>query len=373
MWSRPIYLVVTFLLPIICMLFWGTFMNDGLPSSIPIGVIDLDNTATSRNTIRQIDATQQNTIVAHYANFSDARDAMQRGKIYAFFEIPANFQSDIYTGKQPNIDFYYNSTFLIAGSLVNKNLSIMSATISGGVTLKMFTAKGMDAKTAMAQLRPITPEFYAIGNPWINYSVYLVNVILPGLLGLIILLMTVYSIGVELKMSTGRKWLRAANNKISIAILGKQLPYTFCFTVVFVACDIMLFKILHYPLHCNLGWMLLNSFLFVIANQSLGIFMIEIFPVLRDGLSFASLFGVLSFSFAGLSFPIEQMFPFMQAWSYLFPIRHYYLIYQNIALNGFEPYYALWDYSCLMFFIFLPFLLAFRLKKALIYDRYPKK
>ena len=372
-WSRPIYLVVVFLLPLICFLFWGTFMHSGLPLEIPVGVIDKDNTSLSRNMVRQIGATQQCRFQDLYANFSEAREAMQRGEIYAFFEIPADFQRDVLTGKQPQIDFYYSSVFLIAGSLLNKDLSIMTSTLSAGVTLKMLTARGVEEQVAIAQIRPVAPEFFAIGNPWLNYSVYLVNVLLPGLLSLLVLLMTVYTVGVELKMSTGRKWLRAADNNMLLALLAKGLPYTICFTVIFWACDIMLYKVLNFPLHNSVGWMFLASFCLVIASQALGVFMIEVFPVLRDGLSFASLFGMLSFSFAGLSFPVEAMLPMMRSWSYMFPVRHYFLIYQDIALFGFEPLSVLPRYACFSMFLLLPLLLLPRLKKALIYDRYPKK
>jgi ABC-2 type transport system permease protein len=374
MTSKPIYGVVILLLPALCLLFFGTFMKDGLPEKLPIGVVDCDNSATSRNAIMQINATQQNEVIAHYPTFGEARAAMQEGKIHAFIEFPKDFEKDLLTNQQPELNFYYNPVYLISGSLLNKNLSTMSATISAAAAMKVMAARGItDPTTVMAQLQPIVPEVHAIGNPWINYSVYLINVILPGLVGLIILLMTVYSIGIELKEETGNNWLQTGNNSMTIAIIGKTLPYTIAFTIVFFVVDIFLFKIMHYPLHNGIGWILLGSFLFVLANQALGIFMIGIFPVLRDGLSFASLFGVLSFSFAGLSFPIEGMLPFMQGWSYLFPIRHYFLIYQDIALNGLNPHYAFAQYLYLTLFLLIPFLIGKRLKNALISGRYPKK
>lgn len=63
-------------------------MWNGLPTDMPAGVVDLDNTATTRNIIRNLDAFQQTKIVAHYAGFADARKAMQEGKIYAFTLFP---------------------------------------------------------------------------------------------------------------------------------------------------------------------------------------------------------------------------------------------------------------------------------------------
>lgn len=371
--SQRIYLIMIFFLPSICFLFFGTFMESGLPSDLPIGIIDQDNSPTSRNAIRQLDATQECDVVSNYCSFSDARRAMQEGKIYAFVNIPKDFEKDIFSNRQPELNFYYNSAYLITGSLSNKALSKMCATISGAVKLKTMTAKGINQSIIMGQLQPIVPDIHAIGNPWINYSVYLINVILPGLLGLIILLTIVYTIGIELKQDTGHEWLNISGNNMSIAIIGKMIPYTIGFTIMAIFCDIMLFRMLNYPLNNNILWMFLASFLFVMANQALGVFMIGTFPVLRDALSFASLFGVLAFSFAGLSFPIEGMMPMFQGWSYLFPIRHFFIIYQDIALNGLAPIYAIPNCIYLLLFLLVPFTVGKRLKNALVYGRYPKK
>lgn len=371
--SRPIYVLITIVIPMGFLLFFGTFMPEGLPKRLPIGVVDNDNSSLSRTVIRQIDATQQTRFTGKYQHFSEARAAMQKGEIYAFLVIPHQLLTDVMNGQQPTIDFYYNQTFLIPGSLVMKNLSTMLATVSAGANLKTRQAKGQTLSASMAQIQPITPEFHAIGNPYINYSVYLIQVLLPGLLQLMILLSTVYAIGIELKKNSSRKWLRTAHQSMFKAILGKLLPYTFIFTIVGIVYDISLFKLLNYPLNGDIGWMFLASFLLVVAAQSIGCLMIGVFPVLRDGLSFSGLFGVLAFSYSGLSFPIEGMPAFMQGLSNLFPLRWFFKIYQGIALNGTSPIYSLPYYALLLLFLILPLLIWKRLKRAMIEQSYPKK
>ena len=46
---------------------------------------------------------------------------------------------------------------------------------------------------------------------------------------LLIFMVTVYSIGVEIKDRTAREWLRMSNNSIYIALAGKLLPHTVIF------------------------------------------------------------------------------------------------------------------------------------------------
>lgn len=80
-------------------------MWNGLPTDMPAGVVDLDNTATTRNIIRNLDAFQQTKIVAHYAGFADARKAMQEGKIYAFYFIPEGTTAKALASRQPKVSF----------------------------------------------------------------------------------------------------------------------------------------------------------------------------------------------------------------------------------------------------------------------------
>lgn len=49
-----------FVTPLLSMIILVWMMDSGLPSRIPIAVVDLDNTATSRTLIRQLDAFEKN-------------------------------------------------------------------------------------------------------------------------------------------------------------------------------------------------------------------------------------------------------------------------------------------------------------------------
>lgn len=127
---------------------------------------------------------------------------------------------------------------------------------------------------------------------------------------------------------------------------------------------------LHFPCNSGILPMLLATLCLVLASQGMGILMIGTLPTLRLGLSFASLWGVLSFSMCGLSFPAMGMHPVLQALANLFPLRHYFLIYVDQALNGYPMIYSWVNYVALLIFMMLPFLIAHRLKGALVYYKY---
>lgn len=368
--SRPLYLFCMVVAPLFCYVFFTTLMDSGLPQDMPVGVVDEDMTTTSRQLARNLDAFEQTAVVAHYPNVTEARQAMQRGDIYGFYYIPDGTTAKAQAQRQPKVSFYTNNTLLIAGSLLYKDMKMMSELASGAAARSVLYAKGATEDQAMGFLQPIVIDTHPLNNPWINYSVYLNNTFAPGVLMLLIFMVTVFSIGVEIKDRTARQWLRTGNNSIWISLAGKLLPHTAVFFLMGILYNVYLYGFLHFPCNSGIGPMLFATLCLVLASQGMGILMIGVLPTLRLGLSFASLWGVLSFSMCGLSFPAMGMHPTLQALANLFPLRHYFLIYVDQALNGYPMIYSWTNYVALLLFMMLPFLIAHRLKAALIYYKY---
>ena len=197
--SRPLYLFCMVIAPLFCYIFFTTLMDSGLPTDMPVGVVDRDMTATSRQLVRNLDAFEQTAVVARYPDISDARIAMQKGEIYGFYYIPEGTAAKAQAQRQPKVSFYTNNTLLIAGSLLFKDMKMMSELASGAAARTALYAKGATEEQAMAFLQPIVIDTHPLNNPWLNYSVYLCNTFAPGVLMLLIFMITVYSIGVEIK------------------------------------------------------------------------------------------------------------------------------------------------------------------------------
>ena len=371
--SRPIYFICTVLTMAFCYTFFMTFFNEGQPNKMPIAVVDMDNSSLSRQFSRNLQATQQADIVMHLNSHKEAREEMQRGNIYAFVEIKKDFSKEVITNRRPSITFYVNDGYLIAGSLLLKDLTYMSTATGIGMQQKVLRAKGVDESRIMGILQPIIIDTHLIGNAWASYGTYLLNVILPGILQLMVILMTVFAIGVEFKERTAHDWIGLSNNNMFAALFGKLLPYTVVFTTLGVIGNVLLFKYMHYPLNSSIGWMFLSTLLLVVASQSLGILFIGITPVLRDGVTLAGLFGMLGVTFAGSTFPIEQMPYPTRIFSDLFPMRHYFNIYVNQALNGTEIRYSLISFVALISFTIVPLFVYNRLRKAAINQNFPIK
>lgn len=364
--SKPIYWFCMIAAPLFCFVFFTSLMAEGLPTDMPLGLVDNDNTTTSRSLARNLDAFEMTSIKEQYANVTEAREAVQRGDIYGFYYIPKGTTRKAQRQELPVVSFYTNYSYLVAGSLLYRDMRTMSELASGAASRTVLYAKGATERQAMAFLQPIVIDSHAINNPWLNYNVYLSNVILPGLLMLFIFMVTVFSIGTEVKYNTVHDWLIMARGSMFHALAGKLLPQTLIFFLIGIAFAIGLYGVLHFPCHCGLPTMLLVMFLGIIGAQGLGVFMFAMLPTLRMSLSFASLWGVISFSICGMSYPVMAMHPTLQGLSLLFPLRHYFLLYVNCALNGYPLMNAAPYVVGLLLFALLPLLLLRRLKKMLL-------
>ncbi len=352
--SRRIYIFSMIIVPLFCFIFFLSLLHNGLPEQLPTAVVDLDMSKTSRELTRQLTSYNMLAITEEYLDFASAREAMQQGEIFGFLIIPSAFERDLYAAKQPQIAYFINESYFIPGALIYKSLTTMVTLASASVTEQSLLSHGEYEREIIAQLQPIVVDMHPIGNPWISYSIYLNNNFLPGMLGLLVLLTTIFTIGSETKQGTGNNWLQASHNNIIVATYAKLLPHTIIFYIIDCLCLSLLYGYNRFTIASGIGPMLAAMLLYITAMQGIGVLIYCILPSLRIALSVGSLIGVVSFSLAGFSFPAEAMYPTFRLWSNIIPLRHYFLIYANEALNGAPLYYSYAHYITLGIYSLLP-------------------
>lgn len=176
------------------------------------------------------------------------------------------------------------------------------------------------------------------------------------------MVITVFSIGYEIKWGTSPEWLRTAGGSMAVALLGKLIPQSVLFTCIGVAIQSVMCGYLHFPMNCS-PWVMMGAMLLlVLSSQAFGVIVMEILPNLRLGLIVVSLVGILSFSIAGFSFPVDKMYGGIAIFSYIIPIRYYFLIYIDQALNGIPLYYSRIYFIVMLGMLLLPLLGLRRLR-----------
>lgn len=365
-----IYWFMMFVGPLFCFLFFMDLLKDGLPTGVPVAVVDKDNTTTSRSLVRSLNAFAQTEVVMRTADFAGAREALQKGEIYGIFYIPAHFRRDASTGKTPTLSFYTNDTYFLAASLLYKDMRMQGSLASGAVQQTLLLARGESDPVLTAKLMPVALDTHPLGNPWLSYAIYLANFLLPAFLSMFVMLATAYSLAKELKRRTASEWLRLGNGSVVVALAGKFLLQGLVFVAMGLLCVSILYGYGRFPLHGGFFPVFLAIVMTVFASQGFAIFVTGLLRRSRIALSACALWCVLSFSICGFTYPVRSM-PLLAEWaSNLFLLRHYYLIYIDQALNGIGMAYSWTNYVALLVFIALPLLVLRRLGKDLAGDNY---
>lgn len=363
---NPIYWFCMIVFPIIILFFFTSLMREGQPENLPCGIVDNDNTTTTRALVRNLDAFQGTKVVAHYPSVSEARRAIQRNEIYAFLYIPEGTTAKLIAQRQPKVSFFYSNVTLVAGSMLFKDLKTITSLGSAAVGSARLQMLGKTQKEIVNTLQPIALDMHMVGNPWMSYNIYLSSIMVPGALMLFMFLITTYSIGTELKFRRSHEWMQMAGKNIFIALTGKLLPQFLIFFTLFIGYEWYVYGHLAFPHPGGLFKILMLGFLTVVAAQGFGVFIFGLMPSLRMSMSVCSLWAVVGFSACGATYPVFAMDSMIEAFAQVIPLRHYFMVYQASIFNGYPIIHVWWNIVALVAFALLPMLTARNIKKAML-------
>lgn len=249
------------------------FHNDIL-RNVPIGVIDNDNTALSREFIRGLNANEMIKITSRPADLEEAKKQFYKDKIKGFVVVPKDFERDIKRQKGATIASYTDSAYLI----VYKQLATGISEVTQG-----FLAPPEDFFVSMPLYNPIG-----------SYQNYMYPLILIMILQQTMLLGITITGGTRLEnyktplhaptshepnatqQTNFIKLNISENESVSQIVLARGLAYTalyFLYSMIFF----LIFPIFGcYKMTYNLFPMLLLTILFLFSTAFLGQAMLAI-------------------------------------------------------------------------------------------------
>lgn len=362
--SRPLYWYAIIVLPLLLFVFFTSELEEGLPAKAPAGIVDKDHTSLSRRVSRTLDGMQMVEFKKECNSYTEAMDAMRKGEIFGFFMIPENYEADLLAGRSPVISFYTNMTYFIPGTMLYKNFKTTAVYTKAGVVMNVVqSATGATAEQITPMINPVNITAHPIGNPWLNYAYYLAVSFIPGVLQLMIFLVTAYTLCEEIKRGTSLQLMRMARGSIVRAITGKLLPQTLIWWVIALFMEAWMYGYNHFPIYGSLFWMTVNTLLFVVASQAFALFICACLPNLRLSLSICALTGILSFSIGAFSWPVSEMYGAIGIFSWIIPVRYYFLNYITQSLDAMPLYYSRYYFAAYFIFLVAPLTMLWHLKR----------
>ena len=309
---------MVFWLPPVVSLFLLLIFATGQPVNLPIGVVDLDQTSTSRKVAHYLNASPALEVRHHYVSLAEGKADISSANIFALVVIPANLSRDALRGDPPVITAFFNAQYLLIGKVIRKALLEIETTLAVEIDVGKILVRLPVVKAASAQALPVRSQITALYNSNMDYATFLVPTLLAAMFQLLIICTTILSLG-----RSGNEWQSYKIKDGIVALLTRFSLYTGVYSIHILVSLAFLYGVLDWPHRPSLTGLAPLVFLFVAACQLLGAFFYALtFDMVRS-LSFAGAFSAPAFAFLGITFPASGMGVFARFWRDLMPASHY--------------------------------------------------
>lgn len=370
--SNPKKMFWVLAMPLLIFLFFGTLLRTGTPHDLPIAAIDYNQSPLSRKLLQQLDATPTIQISQIVATPKQAKTLLQRGDVYAFVVIPQDFSRQIYRGYGSKAICYTNNQFALPSGLIQKSFHAVVGQFSAKINADKRMKKGQSAHAALTDIQSIRIDAHVLYNPYTNYSYYLNLAILPMMFQVLVMIISIYVLGLVLKRKKGLKLYKLGKKSTLNVVLGKLLPYTILFIFMAWVMDIYLFDYIGIPSKAKNGDIFFILLLLILVYQVMAIFFVAFSPNLRSALTYGGGYSALAFSFSGYTFPMDGLPKFMQWAAQTFPFTHFLDAYINTSIRNFPLSESSNSLLALSAFLGLSLVALPRLKKLLKKGGYEK-
>ena len=358
------YRAVVWWLPLALVLFFAIFFSQEVVGSLPIAVVDEDDSYLSRRLVGMLYASHEVADVEEMTDIAEAKQQLLSGGVVGVVEIPDDFARNLLSGRPAEVVYYDSGTNISTASLSAKGVQTAVSSFDVGVALQRAEIRGAMPDEAMAQAMPIAFSTYGLFNPWLNYAYYVGPCFWAMVLIISSMLSTIYALGEELRSGTLLEWLDSANGSLLAALMGKLAPITVALWLLTTVVAMLIFGLFGAPMRGSWLMLVLGSAVLIMVYQAVAIFVVALTASFRLSLSLGGGYSVLAFTFSGVTFPTMAMFSAVQPFTRLFPYTYFMELYIDQAVRGVAWHYSMLDIAAMLMFLLLPLLTFRRLHKV---------
>ena len=246
LWKDEGVLLFCAIVPFLYPLLYSFIYNNETVKDVPVCVVDMSHSNTSRKFIRMVDASP-NTKVAYYCNnIDEARQLLGKQVAHGIIYFPDDFETKLYRNEQSQVGVYCDMSLM----LNYKNVYQTSQTIATEINSQIQLSQGTSYTKRDEELssEPLALDEVPMFNPAGGYGTYL----LPAVL--IIIIQQTLMLGIGLAAGTSREHNRYQElvpvsrhyNGIFRIVLGKSLCYFMIYAIVTAFLTIIIPRMFHF-------------------------------------------------------------------------------------------------------------------------------
>lgn len=319
---KPAFSVLVVAAIIYAVLYPQPYRTEAL-RDVPIAVVDLDGTDSSRDLARRIDASPDVAVGGVFPDRPSAEREVYARNLSGLLVIPKDFERDLLHNRQSPIALYADASYFLIYQRISGGVSAVAKTMGASIETARLVAADVDPRMAAAAADPMPLTAVPLFNPQGGYATY----ILPA--AFILIMQQTLLIGVGLLGTYRNDAIRtgpAASIGSVAVVMGKLLAYLIMEAVIAPFYLIVIPYLYNIP---RLGTPLsifIFALPFVLSVSALGLVIASLFRSPLTVQLVSAALGIPFLFLAGFSWPTEAIPPFLTAVATILP--------STSAING---------------------------------------
>ncbi|MDO5530889.1 ABC transporter permease [Sutterella sp.] len=321
--THPREWIAGIFVPLLWVVIIALAFGQGLLMRLPVGFVDLDRSALSRETFLALSALPSTELLV-FENSLEADRAIRAGRTYATITVPEDYEYDNRRGTGAPVALEINKSYYAIGTILEVDVKTALSNLSvARLAVRAASAMGGTFTENARHLRATFPDVHFLGNTGFNFVAYLLPTLIPGLTALGALLSFVCMFSREWREGGMRRMMDAAGGSVSAVVAGKLLPWL---TVWLTAITVWAAGFAGWAGWGAAGPMILwftAGWLLILSMAGLALMTLALSPSWVIALSASICLIAPTFPFTGFSFPLDAMTPGARLFGSFLPLTHY--------------------------------------------------
>lgn len=168
------------IVPLAYPLLYSWIYNNEVTREVPVAVVDMSHSHTSREFTRMLDASPDTKVAARCKSLEEAKERVGRGEAYGVVYFPQDFQTKLNRMEQTHVGVYCDMSLMLAYKAIFQTCTAIQGNLNSRIQIEL--TGNATAREDELTTRPLDFEEVPIFNNTAGYG----NFIIPGVLMLII-------------------------------------------------------------------------------------------------------------------------------------------------------------------------------------------
>ncbi|NRD24190.1 ABC transporter permease [Winogradskyella litoriviva] len=315
----------------------STYFNKD-EEEVSVGIVDLDNSQSSKSFLNKINATQKINITHSYINLAEAKNGFYSFDVQGLIHIPKGFEEKLIAHQSTPIGLILNNSKFLSSNDINKAVNLVAMEYAENSRQQFFQSKGINPSLATLKAQPITAQINAVYNPTNNYG----NFLLPALFILILhqtlLIGMSESVAHDRENNVLKSNFEESNYSFLNYILGKTSFYLLLYFAYMLLTFFVVFPVFDLPLNGSFFTLIMVSFLFFMATILYGWFVSSFFKSQVRVMEIMAFTSYPVFLITGITWSFKDMPLVLQYVSNLIPLKPYFSFLKKQTVMGVDSH-----------------------------------